>query len=94
MSENVLYDMFKNEDSNQPAHSCNLIRVFVVPKKKLCVLGYLKCTEFKVMIKQRERANWSDTSLGAHIRSYEGIFSDVAASMLWVLIRSASPRRF
>ena len=29
-----------SKDSNQPAHPCSLIRVFVVRLKKLCIIGY------------------------------------------------------
>ena len=34
-----------NEHSNQPAHARSLIRVFVVRTKKLCILGYPKCSQ-------------------------------------------------
>ena len=33
------------EDSNQPAQPDSLIRVFVVRMRKLCILGYPKCTQ-------------------------------------------------
>ena len=34
-------------DSNQPAHSCSLIRDFVVCMKKLCIIGYPKCAHWR-----------------------------------------------
>ena len=34
-----------NEDSNQPAHSRSLIRVFVVCMKRLYILGYPNCAQ-------------------------------------------------
>ena len=33
-----------NEDTNQPAHLHNLIRVFIVHMKKVCILWYPNCT--------------------------------------------------
>ena len=36
-----------NEDSNQPAHPRCLIRVFVVRMKKLCILAYPKCGQWR-----------------------------------------------
>ena len=36
-----------NLDSNQPAHSRCLIRVFVVCMKKLCILVCLKCAQWR-----------------------------------------------
>ena len=36
-----------NEDSNQPAQPHSLTRVFVVRMKKLCIIGYLKCTQWR-----------------------------------------------
>ena len=38
-----------NEDSNQPACLRNLIRVFVVRMKELCILGYPKCTQWRFL---------------------------------------------
>ena len=37
-----------NEDSNQPSHPRSLIRVFIVRMKKLCILGYQKCAQWRV----------------------------------------------
>ena len=39
--------MMCTENSNQPAHPCSLIRVFVVQMKKLHILGYQKCTQWR-----------------------------------------------
>ena len=36
-----------NEDSNQPAHPCSLIKDFVVRMKKPCILGYPKCDQWR-----------------------------------------------
>ena len=36
-----------SEDSNQPAHPHSLLRVFVVCMKKLCILGYPKCAQWR-----------------------------------------------
>ena len=36
-----------NEDSNKSAHPCNLIRVFFVRVKKLCILAYPKCAQWR-----------------------------------------------
>ena len=38
--ENVHSDMCAQQDSNQPALPCSLIRVFVVSMKKPCIFGY------------------------------------------------------
>ena len=67
-----------SEDSNQPAHSRSLIRVFVVRVKKLCILGYPKCFQWRF---------WSDyvnaqadlSPRWAHMS--EGTFSGTAALM-------------
>ena len=59
-----------NEDSNQPAHPRNLIRVFVVRMKKLCILGYPKMSTVKILMGLRKCAGWSGSSLGAHFRRY------------------------
>ena len=37
-----------NEDSYQPVHPRSLIRVFVVRMKKLCILGYPKCAQWRL----------------------------------------------
>ena len=36
-----------NEDSNHPAHARNRIRAFIVRMKKLCILGYPKCAQWR-----------------------------------------------
>ena len=36
-----------NEDINQPAHQRSLTRVFAVHMKKLCMLGYPKCAQWR-----------------------------------------------
>ena len=36
------------EDSNLPVHSCNLIRVFTMRMKKLWILGFLKCAQWRL----------------------------------------------
>ena len=42
-----------NEDSHEPVHPRNLIRVFIVRMKKLCIRGYQKCAQ-KIPIGLRE----------------------------------------
>ena len=37
-----------NKDSNQPVHSRSLISVFVVRMKKLCILGYPNCGQWRL----------------------------------------------
>ena len=69
-----------NEDSDQTAHPRSLIRVFVVRLRKLCILDYPKCTEWRF---------WSDCANAQagpklhweHIS--EGTFSDVV-DQIWV----------
>ena len=56
-----------NEVSNQPAHPRSLIRLFVVGVKKFCTLGYSNAP-VKILIRLRECAGWSESSLGAYIR--------------------------
>ena len=60
-----------NEDSNQPAHPCSLIRIFVVSMTKLH-LWLSQMRSVKILIRLRECAVWSESSLGAHT---EGTFS-------------------
>ena len=59
-----------NADSNQSAHPRSLIRVFVVRTQKLCILGYPKRRPVKDLIRLRECAGWSESSLGAHVCTY------------------------
>ena len=56
--------------SSQPAHARNLSRVFVVRMKKLCILGYPKIRSVKILIRMRECAGWSESSLYAHFQRY------------------------
>ena len=53
-------------------------RVFVVRMKKICILGYPKCAQWNVW-SECENAGWSESSLGAHIRS---ILFGIAAQMI------------
>ena len=43
------------------------------------ILGYPKCSAVKILIRLRERAGWSESSMGAHT---EGTFSVVAAPIV------------
>ena len=62
-----------NEDSDQPAHPCSLIRVFFVRMKKLCIL------EIQNALSEDSDAQ-SDLNLRwAHMS--EGTFSDVIAEL-------------
>ena len=60
------------EDSKQPTLSGSLISVFVVRMKKLCILGYPKCAQWRF---------WSDcanaqSDLNLHwVHMFEGTFS-------------------
>ena len=67
-----------NEDSNQPAHPCSLTRVFDIRLKKLCILVYPNCAQWRCW---SDCANaQADLNLRWAHRS-EGTFSDVAAHM-------------
>ena len=69
-----------NENSNQPAYPRSLIRVFVLRMKKLCILGYPKCAQWRF---------WSDCAKAqadlnlrwAHMS--EGTFSHITANLLF-----------
>ena len=54
-----------NEISNQPVFQRCLIRAFVVRMKKLCNLS--KVHQAKILIRLRECAGWSESSLVAHV---------------------------
>ena len=58
MRKTYLQTCAPNVDSNQPAHP---IRVFVDRMKKLRILQYPKCAQWRT---------WSDSLLGAHVRRY------------------------
>ena len=47
-----------------------LIRIFIVHMKKLSIFGYLKMSPGKILIRLRESAVWSESSLGALDRRY------------------------
>ena len=61
-----------NEDSDQPARPRSLIRVFVVRMKKTLHPWLSKMCPVKILIRLRECAGWSESSLGAqcHIQRY------------------------
>ena len=71
-----------NEDSHQPAHPCNLIRVIIVHVKKPCNHGYPKCVQWRF---------WSDCAFAqadlnlrwAH--RPEGTVSNLTFQMLIVI---------
>ena len=62
-----------NEDSNQPAHSRNLIRFFALRVKKLCTLGYRKCAQWRFR-SACACAQAPESSLGAHVHHRRYIF--------------------
>ena len=74
-------------DSNPPAYPRSLIRVFVVHTKKLCILGYPKCAQWRF---------WSDCAnaqadlnlrLGGHVRRY--VFPRCVANYkIWTFSRN------
>ena len=59
-----------NEDSNQPAHPRSQDWVFVVRMKKTLHLCPSKIHPLKVLVRLRECAGSSESSLGAHVRRY------------------------
>ena len=61
-----------NEDLNQLAHPRSLIKPFFVRRKKLCIIGYVKC-RVKILIRLRECAGWSESSLDAQVRTYNAL---------------------
>ena len=71
-----------NEDSDQLAHSRSLIRVFVVRMKKVWILGYPKCAQWRF---------WSDCANAqadlnlrwAHMS--KGTFYDFVARLFWLI---------
>ena len=68
MSRNVSKRTFScatNKDINQPAHPHSLSKSFVVRMKNLSILFTVK-----ILIRLRECAGWSESSLGAQIRMY------------------------
>ena len=65
------------EHANQPAHPRSVIRVFVFCMRKLRFLVYPKCIQCR-LIRLRECAVWSESSLGAHVRRS---FPDVAVQL-------------
>ena len=58
-----------NEDLNQPAYLRSLIRIFVVRKKTLHPWLSKMC-RVKILIRRHECADWSESSLGGHVRRY------------------------
>ena len=75
MNRNMWKHTFWHEH-HKPAHSCSRIRVYIVHMKKLCTLGYPKCTQWRF---------WSDcTNAQADLNLHwahmtEGTLSDIAA---------------
>ena len=57
-----------NKDSVQAVHPCSLIKVSVVHLKKLCILDFPKLAQWRFLIRLRECAGWSESSLGAYVR--------------------------
>ena len=66
------------EDSNQPPQSRTLMSLRC-PHEESLHPWLSKKRPVKILIRLRECAVWSESSLGAHVR---GMFSDVAAHML------------
>ena len=50
------------ENSNQPAHPRSLIRVFISQMKKLCILGYPKCAQWRFW------SDFSNAQVDLHLR--------------------------
>ena len=91
-AENVPSDMTRpsNVDSNQPVHSRSVIRVFVVRIKKLCTLGYPNCVQ-RILIRLRECAGWSVSSLGAYVRKYVFWRCGSYVPVIWAVSWEKSP---
>ena len=74
---NLITWLASNEDSHQLAHLCSPI---FVPMKKLCILGYLKCAQWRF---------WSDcTNVQADLNLHwaqmsKGTFSGIAVQ-IWI----------
>ena len=69
-------------DSNRSAHPRSLIRVFVVRKKKLCILGYPKCAQ------RRFRSDCANAQADLNLRWAHmsgGAYSDVSAHIQMAL---------
>ena len=67
------------DDSDQSAHPHSLIRVFVVRVKKLCVLGYPKCSQWRFW------SDCADAQVDLNLRwvyMSEGTFSHLEAPIL------------
>ena len=82
-----------NEDSNQPAPTISLIRVFVVLMKKFTVHTWLfKMRPGKILIRLRKCAGWSESSLGEHALRYifwrSGSFCFVKINLIFILLHS------
>ena len=75
--ENVLYDM-RYKNSNQPAFSCSLIRVFVICMKKLFILGYLKCAQWRF---------WSDWECATHEDTFHPWISKMCPVKILIRLR-------
>ena len=63
--QNQQSDCAPSENSDQPGHPPNLIRVFPTRMKKAWVLSYPLCT-VKTLIRLGGCPGWSESSLGAH----------------------------
>ena len=57
-------------DSNQPAHPHCLTYVFAVRMMGFCILGYPKMRTGEILIRLRECAGWSESSLGTLFLGY------------------------
>ena len=65
-----------NEESNQPAHPCSLIRVFVVRMKKLWILDYTKCAQWRFWSDCVDAFAQSDQNLH-WAKMYQGTYFDI-----------------
>ena len=88
--ENVLLTCASNKDSNQSAHPRSLIRILSVRMKKLCVLRYPKCAQWRYW-STREFAGWSESSLGAPVQRYVfwccdsvDVYPNMLVKLIWI----------
>ena len=72
----------------RPSCTRSLVRVFVIRKKKLRILGYQKMRPLKILIRLREGAGWSESSLGEHARSYvSDVTTQICTQLFYVSAR-------
>ena len=70
----TFWNVCPNEDFDQPALSRSLIKVFIFRMKKLCILGYPKCDQWRFW------SHWANAQANLNLRwahMSDGTFSDL-----------------